>query len=69
MPASMTLDGYRAMVKSLGLTPCRPSVNRHTLHRDGDGHIYRVPDPEHLSPEERSKMIDLLRTRLRFNIH
>ena len=65
----MTPDGYRAMVRSLGLTPCRPSFNRHTLHMDGKGLFYRVPDPEHLSPQERADTIELLKMRMRITVH
>jgi hypothetical protein len=60
----MTEDGYRTAVRSLGLTPCKPSFNRHTIHTDGSNNFYRVPDPEHLTPEERIKMIELLMTRM-----
>jgi hypothetical protein len=60
----MTLEGYKAQVRLLGLTPCRPSFNRHTLHADGEGKIYRVPGPEYLSPQERADMIGILKTRV-----
>jgi len=65
----MTPDGYRAMVRSLGLTPCRPSYSRHTLHTDGHGAFYRIPDPEHLSPQERADMIELLKARMSISTH
>jgi hypothetical protein len=65
----MSPDGYRTMVKSLGLTPCRPSFNRHTLHTDRTGAIHRIPDPEYLSPEEREAMIELIKRELGINTH
>jgi hypothetical protein len=65
----VTPDGYRAMIRSLGLTPCRPSYNRHTLHSDGRGEIYRIPDPEYLSPEERESMVELIKGRMQIGTH
>lgn len=65
----MTLDGYRAMIRSLGLTPYRPSVNRHTIHSDGKGDFVRVPDPEYLSPEERAEFINLLKAQLKIDLY
>jgi hypothetical protein len=57
------------MIRSMGWTPSRPSFNRHTLHSDGRGEFYRVPDPEYLSPEERESMIDLIKAWMQINTH
>jgi len=57
----MTVDGYRAAVRALGLTPCRPSFNQTTLHQTRDGNFIQVADPEHLSPDERTAMIGHLK--------
>lgn len=56
----MTVEDYRARVKAWGLTPCRPSVNRHTIHQTRDGSFIRVPDPEYLAEEEREPVLDLM---------
>ncbi len=65
----MTLDQYRARIRSFGLTPCMPSINRHTPHRDREGEVWSIPDPEHLGPEERSAYIGLLKSLLNIVEH
>jgi hypothetical protein len=60
----MTSDGYRAVIRSLGLTPCRPSFEGRTLHQTRTGDFQHVPDPELLSPEEREATIALIKFRL-----
>lgn len=60
----MTEDGYRALVKAMGLSPCRLSYDKKTLHQTRDGLFQQVPDPEYLTPEEREAAISLLRNRL-----
>jgi len=60
----MTLDGYRAAVRQLGLTPCKPSYNQTTLHQTRDGNFIQVADPEALSPEERKAMVAHYREQL-----
>ena len=56
----MTEDGYRAKIKAWGLTPCRPSAARHTIHQTRDRQFIRVPDPQYLTEEERVGVLDLL---------
>lgn len=61
----MTVDEYRACIKSLGLTPCRPSFQGSTLHQTREHGIFQqVEDPDHLSPEERIAMIALIKLRM-----
>jgi hypothetical protein len=60
----MTPDDYRAAVRTSGLKPCKPSFQGSTLHEKRDGEFQQVPDPEHLSPEERVAMIAVIKTRL-----
>jgi len=65
----MSSDAYRAIVKSLGLTPCRPSHDGATLHRDRQGEVWRVEDPERFSPERRLALIELLKLRMGVTTH
>lgn len=55
---------YKAIVRSLGLTPCKPSFQGATLHQDRDGHFQQVTDPDTISDEERASIIALLKWRL-----
>jgi hypothetical protein len=59
----VTPDGYRAMIKAMGLTPCKPSFAGRTLHKGPDGphDFQQVPDPEPLAPEERAGAIALIK--------
>jgi hypothetical protein len=58
----MTVEGFRAVIRSLGLEPCRPTFEGRTLHRSvRTGEFQQVPDPETLSPEEREQTIALIR--------
>jgi hypothetical protein len=58
----MTSEGYRAIVRSLGLAPCRPSFDGKTLHYNVQTKTYQqVVDPEPLSPDEREAEIQLLK--------
>jgi len=61
----VTSDEYKAVIKSLGLTPCRPSFQGATLHQTRDGDFQQVPDAESLSAEERVSMISMLKFRPR----
>jgi hypothetical protein len=65
----MTSDDYRAIIKSLGLTPCRPSFDGKTLHQDRDGHFQQVPDPEFLATEERRSVIEVIKWRMGITEH
>ena len=65
----MTIDGYKAAIKALGLSPYRPSNGHSTLHQTRDGDFQQVPDPEDLAPEERQGFIDLIRARLGLGQH
>jgi hypothetical protein len=65
----LTADEYRACIKGLGLTPCRPSFQDSTLHQTRDGEFQQVPDAESLSPEGRTAMINLLKWRLNIETH
>lgn len=65
----MTPEGYRAVVRNLGLTPCRPSHDGKTLHQTRDGEFQQVPDPEPLTPEERQAAIDFLKSIMGINTH
>lgn len=60
----MTCDDYRAVVRSLGLTACRPSFQGNTVHQDRDGGFIQVEDPESLSEEERVAALGMLKFRL-----
>jgi hypothetical protein len=65
----VTSDEYRAAVRGLGLTPCRPSFNGSTLHQTRDGGFQQVPNPEILSEVERPSMIALITWRLGVETH
>ncbi len=65
----MTPEGYRAIVKSLGLVPCRPSHDGKTLHTTRDNDFQQVLDPEPLTAEERVDAITLLKWRLGVTDH
>lgn len=60
----MTDDGYRAIIKSLGLTPCRASFDGKTLHQDREGHFQQVPDPDQVAAEERDGVIQFIKWRM-----
>lgn len=59
----MTPDGFRAIVRSMGLEPCRPPHDGKTLHkgREGPNDFQQVPDPEGLTPQEREDVIKLIK--------
>ena len=65
----MTSEGYRAIIRSLGLVPCRPSHDGKTLHSTRDGDFQQVLDPEPLTPDERAGAIDLLKWRMGITDH
>lgn len=56
----MTTGEYKAKIKTLGLTPCRPSMDGATLHQTRDGNFIRIPDPESLSEPERRAALELV---------
>jgi len=60
----VTADEYRAAIKSLGLTPMKPSYNGGTLHQDRDRQPHVIPDPDNLEAVERHDIISMLRFRL-----
>lgn len=60
----MTPQAYRALIRSFGLTPCRPSSDDTTLHESREGERIQIPDPEKLSFEERDSIIRLIKQRL-----
>ena len=65
----MTPDAYRATVKSLGLTPYRPSHGGITIHQDRQGEFWGITDPEPYTPEERVGLIHLLKIRMGISTH
>lgn len=60
----MNCDEYRAIVRQIGLTPMRPSSQGSTVHQSRDGILIQVEDPEHLTPEKRAAVLDMLKFRL-----
>jgi len=65
----VTPDEYRACIRALGLTPCRPSFQGSTLHQNRDGLFQQIEDPENYSPEERASLIDLIKMRMGISDH
>lgn len=65
----MSPDEYRAAIKALGLTPCKPSYQGHTLHQTRDNELQQVRDPEGLTPEERVAAIEFLKWLLDITTH
>jgi len=65
----VTPEEYQAAIKSLGLTPAKPSYQGATLHRDRDGMHHSIPDPLQLSTEERADFINLVQTRMGLTHH
>jgi hypothetical protein len=66
----MTPEGFRAVIRSLGLEPCQPSFEGATLHRSvRTGEFIHVTDPEGLSPDERELMITVVKFRLGISDH
>jgi hypothetical protein len=57
----VTVDEYRAAIRTMGLTPVRPSTGKHTLHRWRDGQLYPIRDPDLLSNDARAAAIDFYR--------
>lgn len=60
----MTPQAYRLLIRSFGLTPCRPSSDCTTLHESRDGALIQITDPEELSFEERDSVIGLIKRSL-----
>jgi hypothetical protein len=60
----MTPDGYRVVIREMGLTPIGRSNGFSTLHQDRDGQIRQVPDPEPMTPEEREAFISVIKLRV-----
>jgi hypothetical protein len=60
----MTPDEYKAVVDAVGLTPCKPPFQGSTLHKTRDGKFQQVPNPEHLSPDERVAIIAVIKARV-----
>lgn len=65
----MTPDDYRACLKAIGLTPIKPTYDGSTLHRDRDGFISSIPDPETMNQQEREAFIRLLKNRMGITDH
>lgn len=65
----MTTGEYKAIIKAWGYTPRRPSYDGATLYEGPDGDFTSIPDPETLSVDERSAMLDLIRLRLGITNH
>lgn len=53
----MTVEGYWAEIRNLGLTPTRVP----TVFRTRDGETQRVPDPTLQTPAQRAETIDRIR--------
>lgn len=60
----MTSDGYRALIRAMGLEPVRQSNGYSTLHKDRDNQFRQIPDPEGMTPEERSAYIQIIKERM-----
>ncbi len=60
----LTSQDYRAEIRSLGMTPVRPSYQGATIYVDRDGQHHSIPDADSLSPGRRRAFLDLLRSRL-----
>lgn len=56
----MTVDGYYASVKKLGLT--KTSIL--SIYRDGDGFCYCVPDPKEMTSAQMLETLERLRRNL-----
>jgi hypothetical protein len=53
----MTIDEYWAAVRRLGLRPHTGNV-----YVTSTGDFYRVPDPTHMTPEQRAETIERLKS-------
>jgi hypothetical protein len=60
----MTPEEYKAAIDAAGLTPCKPPFQGSTLHETRDGKFQQVPNPEHLSPDERVAIIAVINARV-----
>jgi hypothetical protein len=60
----MTTEEYKAAIEAAGLAPCKAPFQGSTLHKTRDGYFQQVPNPEHLSPDERSAMIAVIKARV-----
>jgi hypothetical protein len=60
----MTPEQYRAAIEMAGLKPCKVALQGSTLHKTRDEVFQQVPDPEHLSPDERVAIISLIKIRI-----
>jgi len=54
----MTIDGYYAAIRELGLRPSNVS----TVYIDREGTTQGVPLPHAMTPEQRQETIDKIRT-------
>jgi len=54
-----TSEQYRARIRGLGLTPIgRTSAGKYQFHRARGGRVYPIREPDHLTEEERTEMIE-----------
>ena len=60
----MTPEEYKAAVEAAGLTACKSPFQGSTLHKTRDGYFQQVPNPEHLSPDERIAIIAVIKVRV-----
>jgi hypothetical protein len=60
----MTSEEYKSAIDTAGLTPCKPPFQGSTLHKTRDGKFQQVPNPEHLSPDERIAIVATIRARV-----
>lgn len=65
----MTAGEYRTCLRALGLTPMKPSYEGSTLHQDGEGFVYSIPDAETMSMDERKAFLSLLKARMGVSDH
>jgi hypothetical protein len=60
----MTPEEYKAAIDAAGRSPCKPPFQGSTLHKTRDGKFQQVPNPEHLSPDERVEIIAVINAAL-----
>jgi len=62
--SGMTVDGYRAQVRRLGLRPTTYSTPETTIHLSAEGEPIPVANPEWQTPTQRAQTIERLKARL-----
>lgn len=65
----MTPDGYHAMLRAMGLTPCGPSIGGAKMHQTREGLVIRIIDADQLGPDQREVMIEIYKDRLNITDH